>query len=96
MAQKLIQECDECGLSYFKPWYEPTWLARRNWAEAYEAFHDNSQRAYGKELERERIIKILEELKGDQEGCCDECKPHLENSRNYLTNLIALIKGENE
>ena len=50
----------------------------------------------GNQAERERIIKLLEELKGDQEGCCDECKPHLESSRNYLTAVISLIKGENK
>ena len=51
---------------------------------------------HGERVERERIIKLLEDLKGDQEGCCDECKPHLESSRNYLTAVIALIKGENK
>ena len=50
---------------------------------------------FGQTTEQKRIIKLLEELKGDQEGCCDECKPHLESSRNYLTAVIALIKGEN-
>ena len=52
--------------------------------------------AYGADEEQSRIIKLLEELKGDQEGCCDECKPHLESSRNYLTAVISLIKGENK
>lgn len=61
MKQTLIKECDGCGLGYFKPWYEPMWLAHKNWTEAHESYHGNSQRDYGKKLEQERIIKLLED-----------------------------------
>lgn len=82
MSQKLINECSECGLGYYKPWYEPMWLGRRNWGEAHEAYHGNSQRDYGRELERERIIKLLGEHQwGDGDWV-------------WKDELIELIKGE--
>ena len=101
---RLVFNCVECGYQYKAAWYEPNWLAKRVWLPDHESFHAGAirddyasqWRDVGRQLERERIIKLLEELKGDQDGCCDECKPHLENSRNYLTAVIALIKGENK
>lgn len=42
----------------------------------------------------ERIIKLLEELKGPEIACCDDCRPYAERSANYLDAIIALIKGE--
>lgn len=44
----------------------------------------------------ERIIKLLEELKGPEIACCDDCRPYAERSANYLDAIIALIKGENK
>jgi hypothetical protein len=45
--------------------------------------------------ERERIIALLETLKIG-EACCDDCQPHADRNRHYLTSVIALIKGETE
>lgn len=95
MAQTLIKECSDCGLGYFKPWYEPMWLGRKNWIEAHEGYHNNSQRDYGKRLERERIIELLESLKGSCDNDCDDCRPHADKNDAYLTNLQELIKGNN-
>lgn len=44
----------------------------------------------------ERIIKLLESLKGTCDNDCDECRPHAERSAHYLTALQDLIKGENK
>lgn len=46
--------------------------------------------------ERERIIALLESLKGPEKACCEDCQPHADKSRHYLTNVIAHIKRENE
>jgi len=83
MGQTLIKECNECGLGYYKPWYEPMWLGRRNWTEAHEAYHGYSQRDYGRDLERERIIKLLQEAEcqGEDDWC------------GTIEQAIALIKG---
>lgn len=43
--------------------------------------------------ERERIIAILEKLKGTCEGDCDDCRPYAQIHDSYLTGVIALIKG---
>ena len=43
--------------------------------------------AYGKMTEHERIIKLLEEVAVDEDGCFSERMPET---------LIALIKGENK
>lgn len=48
------------------------------------------------EAERDRIIALLEKLKGPEKACCDLCQPHADKGSHYLTNVIALIKGENE
>jgi len=48
----------------------------------------------GREYEKERIIKLLEELKGPEIAHCDDCRPYAERSANYLDAVIALIKGE--
>jgi hypothetical protein len=89
MGQTLIKECQECGLGYYKPWYEPMWLGRKNWIEAHKAYHNYSQRDYGRDLERERIIKLIEPL---------GCPANGHNCENNLAlytadDLIALIKG---
>lgn len=48
----------------------------------------------GVEFAEQRIIKLLEELKGPEIACCDDCRPYAERSANYLDAVIALIKGE--
>jgi hypothetical protein len=91
MAQILIRECYECGLGYYKPWYEPMWLGKKNWHQAHDAYHGNSQRDYGRQLERQRILELL--------------KKHHKQTKAGNTNLarkyeaavlacIALIEGD--
>ena len=45
--------------------------------------------------ERERIIKLLESLKGTCDNDCDDCRPYADKNDHYLNEVIALIKGEN-
>lgn len=49
-----------------------------------------------KRHERDRIIALLESLKGTCSGDCDDCRPYAQISDNYLTEVIALINGEKE
>lgn len=49
-------------------------------------------REQGRKQERERIIKLLEAIKGEEKACCVECQPHLDTHRQYLTVLIDMIK----
>lgn len=46
-------------------------------------------------LAEERIVGMLETLKGDEKACCDDCQPHLDIHRQYLTVVIDMIQGEN-
>lgn len=50
----------------------------------------------GRQQERERIIALLESLKGTCSGDCDDCRPYAQINNSYLTEVIALIKGETE
>lgn len=52
-------------------------------------------REQGRKQEQERIIKLLETLKGTCDNDCDECRPHAERNAHFLTALQDLIKGEN-
>lgn len=53
-------------------------------------------RAHGVRAEQERIIKLLDSLKGTCDGDCDECRPYAICNAHYLTALQDLIKGENK
>ncbi len=59
-----------------------------------KGYYRRQGRKEGRQLEQERIIKLLETLKPDD--CCKDCKPHAERARNYLSHIIELIKGENK
>ena len=90
---RLVFNCVECGYQYKAAWYEPNWLARRVWLSDHESFHAGAIRDdyasqwkdVGRRLERERIIKLLEEQ--EVEGWFD---------RGLKQHFIALIKGENK
>ncbi len=59
-----------------------------------EEFIEQARRSLrlGEQVERERIIELLESVK--PEDCCKDCESHARDARKYLTHLIALIKGE--
>ncbi len=61
-----------------------------------QEFDEQGSRGFrlGKELALESMIDLLETLKPDD--CCEDCKPHAESVRNYLSHIIELIKGENK
>lgn len=49
-----------------------------------------------RKAEQERIIKLLESLKGTCDNDCDDCRPYADKNDHYLSEVIALIKGENK
>jgi hypothetical protein len=66
--EKRTQFCTECALAYYKPFYEPLWLAKIMWIRAHKQNHtleriSNVSEDYrnGQEDERERIIKLIRE-----------------------------------
>jgi len=89
-------QCAECGYAYKSLWYEPNWIAKRFYTADHNSFHYTSWandypsqwKRHGAELERERIIKLLEHI--TQVGteclmCGNDCSAE---------RLIVLIKGE--
>lgn len=91
--EKHIEACTECGLAYYKPFYEPMWLAKIMWIRAHKKNHTeekikstlDTEYEWGVMDERERIIKLLETYVG--------LTGMFGLERDYL---IALIKGENK
>lgn len=65
-------------------------------AELNKGYYRRQGRKEGAYAEQERIIKLLETLKGTCDNDCDECRPHAERNAHYLTALQDLIKGENK
>jgi hypothetical protein len=102
-------QCAECGYAYKSLWYEPNWIAKRFYTADHNSFHYTSWandypsqwKRHGAELERERIIKLLEhEIEGfeseiNQLNDGDSLSKgfFLEDIRQHKY-LIALIKGE--
>jgi len=96
-------ECAECGYAYKSFWYEPNWIARRFYEADHISFHHNSWlndypsqwKRYGAEIERARIIKLLEEYLA-----LTEYSEQVEDAQsnpewtNGFQSAIALIKGE--
>jgi hypothetical protein len=66
---KTVFECTDCGYGYHSPWYEPLWLAKRvfvpDHAEVHEMYFTAPESlpliASWQRLERERIVKLLED-----------------------------------
>jgi hypothetical protein len=91
-------QCAECGYAYTSLWYEPNWIAKRFYLPDHKSFHYNSWlneypsqwKRHGAEIERERIIKLLEaerwELPDGTPAGGEVYMP--------LEQAIALIKGE--
>jgi hypothetical protein len=89
--------CNECGMEWIKPFWEPKWLSRIGAADAHLLYHDTALKDQEqpekhplviawREWERERIIALLEEkLSEDYNGNCFMS----------VVRVIALIKGEN-
>lgn len=50
----------------------------------------------GVKAERERIIKLLETVKGEKNACCADCQPHQDIHRQYMAVLIDLINGQDK
>ena len=73
--EKRIELCDDCGLGYYKPFYEPMWLSRILWKSSHDPYHHENYngddrmgvgeqwRQTGRDQEREQIIKLLIENK---------------------------------
>ena len=84
-----VFECFRCGFAWHSPWWEPTFVGRRMAVKEHEVMHDVSLanalswKSGGAEAERERIIKLLEELDDEEWMGINQ-------------NFIALIKGENK
>lgn len=98
---KTVFSCDECGYRYAKAWYEPMWLARRQyvpehpnvhieWAYAMANPNSNPIAQSWVRGERARIIALL-----NRECSCDSINPYQEKSCDACQ-YVALIKGENE
>jgi hypothetical protein len=89
--EKRIELCQDCGMGYWKPFYEPMWLARILWKSSHSQYHGSdrhdavveSWQVTARQEERERIIKLLDETLVYGEPVV------IERDR-----LIALIKGE--
>lgn len=103
-------QCAECGYAYKSFWYEPNWIAKRFYLADHKSFHYNSWlndypsqwKHHGAEMERERIIKLIQEhielqISDDtdmeqleyHEDTCGLCK-----NLNGLGVALELIKGE--
>jgi len=99
---RTVFECYDCGYKYSAAWYEPTWLAKKQYVTDHGEFCGSvkaneiqqSWINHGAEVERERIIKLLE----DERLLCTPTMP-CELAYRYscdCPSLIALIKGENK
>ena len=85
---KTVTVCDECQMPYHKAFWEPMWLVKLATKELHLEWHEMALNPETTPLaiewrtwERERIIKLLEEvLKFDSEQ--------------EKRNLFALIKGD--
>lgn len=97
-----VFECYECGFAWHSPWWEPTfvgrWMAKKEHAIMHSISLRNtaSWRDGGAQEEQQRIIKLLESLKGTCDNDCDECRPYADKNDHYLSEVIALLKGENK
>ena len=96
--EKRVYLCTECALGYYKPLWEPMFVAKIMWKRTHEIEHTqeritNVSMDYqkgvedGGEQERERIIKLLENQMNFTHELCGDAA---------LFKVIALIKGENK
>jgi hypothetical protein len=63
---KTVTLCNECGMKWIKPFWEPLWLSRLGAAQEHDKYHagntdgkDHQLVKVWREWERERIIKVL-------------------------------------
>lgn len=95
---KTVFSCDECGYRYAKAWYEPMWLARRQyepehpnvhneWAYAMANPNSNPIAQSWVRAERERIIANLRR---------DRNKLDVAEDIALIDRVIARIEAENK
>jgi hypothetical protein len=100
---RTVFECYNCGYRYSAAWYEPNWLAKKQYLKDHGEFCGSvkanaMQQSWwdgGVQAERERIIKLLELYANKK--CDEECAYICECfGKHEALTFIALIKGENK
>lgn len=99
MSKPDCPNCHQGTCRHLNEARKPEWAERlqRTFARKYDAGFAKGLmlgKAVGARDEQERIVKLLDTLKGTCDNDCDECRPHAERSAHYLTALQDLIKGE--